>query len=309
MELRDIEIFLVLAEELHFGRTADRLHVSPARVSQAIKKQERRLGVALFERTSRSVILTPVGRRLREDLKQAHDLIQMGLARASVAGQGIRGTLTLGSMGVAANLIRPVIERFQAEFPGCDVEIVETHFSSPFSPSRSGKVDLQLLWLPVCEPDLSVGPVVFTEGRVLAVATDSDLAGRESVTLEDLGGRLVPDMGAEAAGYWGDAMIPTHTPSGRLIPRGKAPETFHEVLSMVVAGDVVSPVNEHVTRYYTHPDITFLPFTGVPATDWALVWSATADSALLRAFLESARDGSPRRTPVPQPASEISPTV
>jgi DNA-binding transcriptional LysR family regulator len=71
VELRDIEIFLTLAEELHFGRTAERLHVSQARVSQAISKQERRLGVALFDRTSRRVTLTPVGRRLREDLQQA----------------------------------------------------------------------------------------------------------------------------------------------------------------------------------------------------------------------------------------------
>ncbi|MEV7025032.1 LysR family transcriptional regulator [Kitasatospora sp. NPDC093558] len=51
MELRDIEIFLTLAEELHFGRVAERLHVSPARVSQAIKAQERRIGAQLFERT------------------------------------------------------------------------------------------------------------------------------------------------------------------------------------------------------------------------------------------------------------------
>ena len=59
MELRDIEIFLTLAEELHFGRTAERLRISQARVSQSIKQQERRIGGALFERTSRSVRLTP----------------------------------------------------------------------------------------------------------------------------------------------------------------------------------------------------------------------------------------------------------
>ncbi|MFD0526058.1 LysR family transcriptional regulator [Kitasatospora arboriphila] len=61
MEFRDIEIFLVLAEELHFGRAAERLRVSQARVSQALKKQERRIGAVLFERTSRTVRLTDVG--------------------------------------------------------------------------------------------------------------------------------------------------------------------------------------------------------------------------------------------------------
>ncbi|MGW8882036.1 LysR family transcriptional regulator, partial [Streptomyces mirabilis] len=72
MELRDIEIFLTLAEELHFGRTAARLHVSPARVSQAIKKQERRIGGALFDRTSHHVRLTPLGRQLYDDLLPVH---------------------------------------------------------------------------------------------------------------------------------------------------------------------------------------------------------------------------------------------
>lgn len=69
MELRDIEIFLTLAEELHFGRSAERLHVSPARVSQAIKKQERAIGAQLFERTSHHVRMAPVGEVLLQRLK------------------------------------------------------------------------------------------------------------------------------------------------------------------------------------------------------------------------------------------------
>jgi DNA-binding transcriptional LysR family regulator len=62
VEHRDIEIFLTLAEELHFGRTAERLRVSPARITQAIKKQERQIGAVLFERTNRTIRLTPLGR-------------------------------------------------------------------------------------------------------------------------------------------------------------------------------------------------------------------------------------------------------
>src|SRR3954469_13865934 len=113
MELRDIEIFLALAEELHFGRTAERLHVSQARVSQAISKQERRLGVALFDRTSRRVTLTPVGRRLHEDLQQALDLLHAGLARAEAAGPGAGQTLRLGVFGHAGHELRPLTEVFR----------------------------------------------------------------------------------------------------------------------------------------------------------------------------------------------------
>ncbi|MFD9637391.1 LysR family transcriptional regulator [Streptomyces violascens] len=61
MERRDLEIFLTLADELHFGRTAERLHVSQARVSQTVKQLERRIGASLFERTSRRVQLTTIG--------------------------------------------------------------------------------------------------------------------------------------------------------------------------------------------------------------------------------------------------------
>jgi hypothetical protein len=101
VEQRDIEIFLTLAEELHFGRTAERLHLSTARVSQTIKKLERRIGAALFERTSRQVALTPIGRRLDDDLRPAYQQIRDGLNRAITAGRGVEGVLRAGFIGTA----------------------------------------------------------------------------------------------------------------------------------------------------------------------------------------------------------------
>ncbi|GIG59936.1 LysR family transcriptional regulator [Longispora fulva] len=294
MELRDIEIFLTLAEELHFGRTAELLRVSQARVSQAIRKQERRIGATLFDRTSRTVTLTPIGRRLRDDLQQAYDLLQGGLARATAAGQGIGGTLRLGVMGALGAELRPVVEAFRARHPDGDVEISEFHFSDPFTRLRSGDVDVQLMWLPVREPDLTVGPVVLTEGRVLAVSTDSDLAGRDAVSMNDLGGRTVLDPGADMPDYWLEAMLPKRTPEGRLIPRGPAARTFHEVLTRVAAGQLVCPLNEHVRWYYSHPGITYLPIRDAPRTEWALVWSTANRSAHLRALIETVGGGEPR---------------
>jgi DNA-binding transcriptional LysR family regulator len=90
VEQRDIEIFLTLAEELHFGRTAERLHVSTARVSQSIAKWERRVGVPLFERSSRRVALTPVGRQLHQDIGPPYRQILAGIERAVTAGLDIR---------------------------------------------------------------------------------------------------------------------------------------------------------------------------------------------------------------------------
>ncbi|GLI00519.1 LysR family transcriptional regulator [Phytohabitans aurantiacus] len=289
MELRDIEIFLAVAEELHFGRAAQKLHVSQARVSQSIKKQERRVGGLLFERTSRMVQLTPIGSRLRSDLREAYDLIQNGLATASGAAHGTFGTLRLGVMGVMGNEIRPLTAAFTARYPSCPVEVTEFHFSDPFSALRAGDVDVQLMWLPVREDDLTVGPVVRTEGRALAVPETCDLAGRQTVSLEDLAGRTTPDPGPEALGYWLRAMFPASTPGGRLIRRGPRARTCHELLTLVAAGQVVSPVNAHFTRYYTYPGVVYLPIEDAPPTEWALVWRTGRETPVIRAFAQLAQ--------------------
>jgi DNA-binding transcriptional LysR family regulator len=94
---QDIEILLTLAQELHFGRIAERLHVSTARVSRCIRKWERRVGLPLFERTSRRVLLTPVGRQLHEDIGPAYQLIQDGIQRAVDTGRETRGLLAVSA--------------------------------------------------------------------------------------------------------------------------------------------------------------------------------------------------------------------
>ncbi|MFL1376281.1 LysR family transcriptional regulator [Nocardiopsis sp. frass1] len=290
MELRDIDIFLTLCEELHFGRTAERLHITQARVSQSIKQQERRIGAPLFERTSRSVRITPIGARLRDDLRSARALIDGGLARAVGTAQGVRGTLRLGTMGALGNELRPVVEEFGARHPGAEVAVGEFHFSDPFAGLRSGEFDAQLMWLPVLEEDLTAGPVLRTEGRVLAVAEGSEEARRGSVSVEDLADHRVPDTGPDAPGYWIASMIPERTPQGRPVRRGERARTFHEVLSLVAAGRAVCPLNAHVARYYTFPGITYVPVHDAPLTEWALVWRTGAQTPLVRAFARAGRD-------------------
>ncbi|MFF3504254.1 LysR family transcriptional regulator [Streptomyces sp. NPDC003247] len=293
MELRDIEIFLTLAEELHFGRTAERLHVSQARVSQAVRSQERRLGVALFDRTSRRVALTPVGRRLREDLQQALDLLHAGLARARAAGPGAGRTLRLGVFGHAGHELRPLLDAFRARCPGSDVRFGEINANDAFTALRTGEHDAHVLWLPVAEPDLTVGPTVLTGGRVLAVAADHPLAERGTASLEDLADNHVVDLGPEAPEYWVASMVPARTPLGRRIPRGPTARTFHEILSLVAAGRCVHPLGEIAARYNNPPGIVFLPLHDAPALAWALTWRTTADSPALRALAQTAADLGP----------------
>ncbi|MDO3701737.1 LysR substrate-binding domain-containing protein [Micromonospora sp. C28SCA-DRY-2] len=294
MEFRDIEIFLTLAEELHFGRTAQRLHISQARVSQAIKAQERRIGAALFDRTSRVVTLTPVGKQLRDDLQAGYDVIRAGLARATESARGVSGTVRLGVMGAVGHEVRDVIDLFRTRYPDCDVVLREVHFSDPFAALRTGDLDLALLWRPVREPGLTEGPVVLTEGRVLAVGTGHELAGRASVSMEDFGDRMFFDPGPDLPGYWIEAMVPAQTPGGRPIPRGPLAATFHELLTMVAAGRCLTPLNEHVLHYYSHPGVVFLPVHDAPPTEWALTWRAGDLPPRVRGFVDTAAELGPR---------------
>ena len=190
MELRDIEIFLTLAEELHFGRTAERLHVTPARVSQAIKKQERAIGAVLFERTSRVVRLTPTGERLRDDLEPGYRQIRQAIGGAAAAARGINGTVRVGFSGPwCGDLIIKAAETFRDRYPACAVKVVERMLADRFGALRAGEIDLQLAELPADEPDIVNGPIVFRERRALQVPLGHPLAARKSVTLEDYGDR------------------------------------------------------------------------------------------------------------------------
>jgi DNA-binding transcriptional LysR family regulator len=182
VEQRQIEIFLTLADELHFGRAAERLHVSTARVSQTIKKLERRIGAPLFERTSRHVELTPIGRRLGDRLRPAYQQIQEALDEATAAGRGVRGTLRVGFVGAAAGqFVLEVAEAFRAEHPGYEIQFREKQFGAGLGPLRGGEFDMLLATVPVFGPreaDLIAGNVLFEEDRLLAVSAQHPFAHR-----------------------------------------------------------------------------------------------------------------------------------
>ncbi|MEW2143289.1 LysR family transcriptional regulator [Micromonospora vinacea] len=289
VELRDIEIFLTLAQELHFGRTAERLHVSQARVSQSIKQQERRIGDALFARTSRSVRLTPLGERLRDRLDAGYREIMAGLDEATAAARGQVGTLTIGTFDTHHREITAVLDLFRQRHPRCELRMREILPSDPFGALRAGRVDIGLLWLPVREPDLTVGPQLYTERLVLAVSATHPLAGRDRVEMEDLGDHPVVDLEGPVPDYVWQVHTPTVTPSGRTIRRGTTAATLEEALTAIGAGSVVSPVGSYAAATRQRGDLAFVPITDGPVLRYAPVWRSTAETTLVRAFVEAAR--------------------
>ncbi|WP_155372875.1 LysR family transcriptional regulator [Catellatospora vulcania] len=290
MELRDIEIFLALAEELHFGRTAERLRVSQARVSQSVKQQERRIGGALFERTSRSVRLTPLGERLRERLDAGYREIMAGVEEAVATARGQVGSLAVGTFDTHHREIAVVLDLFRQRYPQCELRMREVIPTDPFGGLRSGRVDVALLWLPVHEPDLVVGPTVYSESLVLAVAADHPLAGRDRVVLEDLGDHLVVDVEGPIPEYVWHAHTPAVTPAGRPIRRGTAVATLEEAFTAVGAGGVVSPIGAWAAASRVRRDLVFLPITDSPILRYAPVWRSAGETTLVHAFVQAAVD-------------------
>lgn len=289
VELRDIEIFLVLAEELHFGRTAQRLHVTQARVSQAIKQQERRIGGQLFERSSRMVRLTALGELLRDDLRPVYAGLLQGVERARQAARGITSTLRVGMIPFNTYDLRPFWDTFRARHPQWALRIRRAEFVNPFDALRTGEVDALVAWLPVDEPDLTVGPVLFSDRRILAVSADHELAGRDSVTLEILAdfphatGTPLPD-------YWEDAYLPFQSPRGRQIQRGFYTTTPEELIHLVAVGEIAQPFPVHVTDYWGMPDVKWLPITDMSRLSYALVWRTETETAVVRALADIVRD-------------------
>ncbi|WP_328452534.1 LysR family transcriptional regulator [Amycolatopsis sp. NBC_00438] len=280
-ERREVESFLTLAEELHFGRTAERLHVSTAQVSQTIRKLERQVGVALFARTSRRVELTPAGRLLLADLRPAWTAVEAAFGKAVEAGRGVTGTLRV-AFGDAAGgqLLAGVAELVRERLPGCRVEFREVRPAEVLPWLHDGEVDVVLAGLPLEGPGLVTGPVLVRELRFLAVAAGHPFARRESVPAADLARVTVLRCALP------DPWLDEHAPDALTRPEAG----LQELLTSAGAGEGVLPVGAHIRRYYPRPDLAYVPFSDAPRLEWGLVWRADAATARLRAFTEAAAD-------------------
>lgn len=287
MDLRDIEVFLALAEELHFGRTAERLHLTPARVSQVVKGAEAHVGGALFDRTSRRVALTPLGEQLHDDLSDRYQEIHAAIERARNAAQRVTATLRLGMISWRSTVLNAALELLTERMPGLDVTIRTIPFGSPFECLRSGELDAAILWLPVREPDLTVGPLVNTEQIVLAMSASHPLASAESVVLEDLAEVTV--MGGAQPEYWREGLVPTRTPSGRIVPIGPLVSTTEEMVPILTTGEAVSPMHAHAAQYLPLPGVVYRPIVDSPDAQWVLVWRTATEDDRIRALADAVR--------------------
>ncbi len=162
IEVREIRVFLVLAEELHFGRTGDRLGLTTSRVSQSLRALERKLGGrALFDRTSRVVTLTHAGEALRTELGPALASVDDVLERARVRGGG-PGQVRVGILNAASGsaVLNEAVRRFETTYDGASVRLITTSFGDRLGALRRREVDLAVTRLPLDQPDIEIGPLL-----------------------------------------------------------------------------------------------------------------------------------------------------
>ncbi|GAB4589861.1 LysR family transcriptional regulator [Nocardia sp. IFM 10818] len=291
LERMELEAFLTLAEELHFGRTAERLHVTTSRISQTIRQLERRIGAPLFERNSRTVALTPVGKQLRDDLRPAYEQIAAGVTAAS-RGNNVQREITVGfSAPWCGNLIVRATDLFRIRYPDSVVTVEEIQLADPLGRMRSGAVDLQLTEFPIAEPDITTGPIMFSEPRSLMVPAGHPFASRDSVSMEDLADATLITMAADnIPRYWMDYYFPRRTPSGRPIPQGPATTFWMEVLVHVSNGMGVSTVSARAERFHSRPGLVFVPFHDAPPIDYGLMWPTAGRNPLVQPFIETVQE-------------------
>lgn len=282
MERDELECFLILAEELHFGRTAVRMRLSRARVSQLIQRLERRLGAPLFERTSRTVALTDLGARFREDVEPHHRAIERALARTAAAARGIGGTLRVGfANSLTGEIAMRAVDDLRAAHAELAVEICEMSFTDPFTQLRDRYYDVQFMELPVREEDLGKSATLLTEGRVLAVAADHPLAARPWLTMEDLAETALLDIEGDVPDY---RRSPRRTPNGRPIATGPGITSLQEALMLIASGKGALLTGAHTAAHQPRPGIAYVPVIDAPTVRYGLAWRADENTAAVEAF-------------------------
>jgi DNA-binding transcriptional LysR family regulator len=273
VDLRDLRLFLVLAEELHFGRTAERLGLTTSRVSQTVRALERKLGgQPLVRRTSRVVELTEAGRALHAELVPAVAGLDRVLRSAAFRARG-PGVVRVGLLNAASgvDLLSRAIERFELMYAGATVQLITTPFDDRLGPLRRREVDLAVTRLPLEQPDIVVGPVLnVADQRVVMLGRTHPLAGRADLSIEDLADHDVRrpyGLTAEQA----EATCPARTPSSRPIRFVDAPvDDNAELLYLLARGRLLHPTVTPFAEHFQHPDVVAIPLRDLPPSTCAL---------------------------------------
>ncbi|MFI6154716.1 LysR family transcriptional regulator [Kitasatospora sp. NPDC051170] len=295
LEMREIEAFLSVAEELHFGRAGERLRLSTSRVSTLVRAVERRAGVQVFERSSRVVKLTPQGAALYAALRTAYVQIERALDDARrTSGLG-GGVLRAGFSTTLPEKLRPgLIGAFEDRYPDCRVVASELPTTDLFRwLGKQWPVDVFVTWMPApsapVEPPLHIGPVIHRVPRALLVGAGHPLAGRATVDVEELAAGGHPVIYPDLPQWFGERWAPAVTPGGRPLALRRLPAGYVEdVLRLVARGEMAHLTFTALLEAYDRPGVVVAPLTGLPPMPARAVWPSGPQERLAAAFADRA---------------------
>lgn len=187
MDRQDVQAFLAVAEELHFGRAASRLHMAQPPLSRLIQKLEHRLGAPLFDRTTRSVRLTPQGEALLEPARVVAEAFRTAERAVLYAHQGIAGHVRVGFAGPSShNLVSTLAKHVRRDEPGIELSLTSTLYGAEALESvASGSLDIAFVRWDNPPPGFA-SKIVRVEHYVLVVPQNHRLAERTSVSIAEL---------------------------------------------------------------------------------------------------------------------------
>lgn len=281
LDLRLVRYFVAVAEHGHFGRAAEALHITQPSLSRQIRRLERQLDARLLDRTPRGAVLTEAGTVF---LPRARALLRS----AAQAAVHTRAAARPSRITVGHTMNVPVAEavgELRRRHPHADVRTVLLAWDEPRAALLGGRVDAAVTRLPIGTGGLDV-VVLYDEPRVVVVARDHRLAGKEAVSLDDIADEPVPRWSdPEWDAFW--RIDPR--PDGSRAPDGPRVEAMDDKLEIIAAGQAVAVMSAGLRAESMRDDLSAVPLAGVEPSRVVLATRAGDADPLVAAFRETAR--------------------
>jgi DNA-binding transcriptional LysR family regulator len=293
IELRQLRYFATVAEELHFGRAARRLHMTQPPLSQTIMALEEMLGAPLFERNRRGVTLTAAGEAL---LPEARRLLEQSAGLPALvqrAASGASGRLSLAFVSSADySVLPPTLQAYRAEFPQVEITLKEATSDLQLDDLLEGRVDAGLLIPPLpdrARQELEYLPVLSEPLVLAAPAGLPALARARSADLRQLAGLPLIIFPRHISPGLYDAILSVFREAGITAEVGQEAIQMQTIVSLVSAGMGIALVPQSVSNL-RRPGVEYLPLVqSTPLVETGLAWRRDNASPVLRGFLELMR--------------------
>jgi len=287
--LHQLRLFLVLSEELHYGVAAARLHITQPTLSRQIQELEKRLGVPLFSRDSRSVTLTDAGRSLADEARATLEAMGRLRGRAGQWARTLSAHVVVGAVGAEAAMpyTHAVLEHLRRLHPALTVEIRTLSFAEHLLRLLSGDIDVAFL-----RPPVPAGVELLelaTEPRIACLPADDPLARRPELFLADLGERPFMDVPPEVPRVWWDFWAVDPRPDGRRVRYGPVVSDMEGLLHAVATGQGICFLPAAARELFPRPGVCYVDVVDLSPTVSALGWPAEhRDRPAVRAVREAA---------------------